>query len=191
MIGNQPPIEESALDWLEENIKPEMSVFEYGSGSSTLFFGRRVDEVTSVECYPEKYEQYKDILKKKINNYNSGCRTFSYTLIKPEENEKPFPYSHESYGSIDEEFADFHFKRFVNSIKEYRNHYFDIVLINARSRSSCIRTAVPKVKKGGLIILNDSERYEYQDAIEQFLKKYPHQEFGEDIRKTSIWTIDD
>ena len=50
-------------------------------------------------------------------------------------------------------------------------------------------TAIPKVKEGGCIIVNDSERYVYQNAIELFLKEHPHQEFGEGGRKTGIWII--
>jgi hypothetical protein len=35
--------------FLEERLKPEMSIFEYGSGNSTLFFASRVKLVVSVE----------------------------------------------------------------------------------------------------------------------------------------------
>ena len=48
------PIEPDAFDWIEEYIKPNMSVFEYGSGPSTEYFSDRAKKVISVECYPEK-----------------------------------------------------------------------------------------------------------------------------------------
>jgi hypothetical protein len=47
----------------------------------------------------------------------------------------------------------------------------------------------PKIKKGGIIILNDSERYVYSDAIKLFLKKYPGNWFGRGKRKTTIYEI--
>ena len=180
-----PWIEEEAIEWLEEQVRPGMKVFEYGTGGSTLFFARRTKEVVSVECYPEKYEKFTHLLKQKMKS----SFKVSLNLVPPVEDPKPFPYSHESYNSFDEEFIHLSLKEYVNFIKEYGNKFFDIVLISGRARASCIRAAVPKVKPGGLLILNDSERYEYQDAIELFLKKYPHQEFSEDIRKTGIWTI--
>jgi len=171
------PIEPEAAEWVEGYIKPDMNVFEYGSGPSTAYFSDRARKIISVECYPEKFEMHK--------RYSSSLMQ----LIAPTENPKPFPYSHESYSSTDKEFAHLSFKKYVNHIKKHRNGFFDIVFINGRSRASCIMTAVPKIKKDGILILNDSERYEYKNAIELFLKEYPHQLFGEGTRKTGIWTI--
>ena len=180
-------ITEDAVEWLESHTKPEMKVFEYGSGTSTLYFARRVKEVISVECYANRYEENTRLLKAK--SVNSSFK-ITINLVESVEDPKPFPYSHESYNSTDEKFINLSLEGYVNHIKEYKNEFFDIILINGRSRASCIRTAIPKIKPGGLLILNDSERYEYQNAMELFLKKYPHQEFGEDTRKTGIWTID-
>lgn len=184
---NTPPIEFAAIKWIKEHINSKMVVFEYGSGSSTLFFAHRVKEIISVECYPERY------CKNEGSFNNSTFLKFTspirYVLIEPIKDETPFPYSHESFGSVDKNYEYHNFKDYVEFIKSFRNKYFDIVFINGRSRASCIRTSVPKIKSGGFLILNDSERYEYQDAIELFLKKYPHRMFGEGIRKTGIWTI--
>ena len=43
------PIEEDAFKWVEKYIKPDMNVFEYGSGGSTLYFGNNVQLVVSIE----------------------------------------------------------------------------------------------------------------------------------------------
>lgn len=170
------PIEPKAAEWVEDYIGPNMVVFEYGSGQSTIYFANRVKKVITIELCTEKFEKYKQ--------YNP--HTY---FVLPIKEERVFPYSHESYGTTDKEFEYYNFEKYVNSIKKFRNNYFDIVFINGRSRASCIMTVIPKVKKGGIIILNDSERYVYQDAKELFLKEYPHQEFGEGTRKTSIWNL--
>src|SRR5882757_1229120 len=39
----------SAIDRLKEIVRPDMSVFEYGSGGSTLFWASRVKTVVSIE----------------------------------------------------------------------------------------------------------------------------------------------
>src|SRR5437773_261769 len=39
----------AAIDFLEDFLQPEMTVCEYGSGGSTLFFSRRVKAVYSIE----------------------------------------------------------------------------------------------------------------------------------------------
>ena len=173
------PIEFKDTEWFEKHIKPDMKIFEYGSGSSTAYFASKVSQVVSVECYPERYNKNQNMINSSVH----------YKLIEPIKDSKPFPYSHESYGSVDDEFAHFSFENYVNYIKEYSDRFFDIILINGRARASCIRAAVPKTKLGGYIILNDSERYVYQNAIELFLKEYPHQKFGEGVRKTGIWEI--
>lgn len=37
------------IDFLEARLDPSLSVFEYGSGLSTIWYARRVDEVVGVE----------------------------------------------------------------------------------------------------------------------------------------------
>src|SRR5438270_13938588 len=39
----------AAIDFLETFLEPHMSVCEYGSGGSTVFFARRVESVVSIE----------------------------------------------------------------------------------------------------------------------------------------------
>src|SRR5262245_16177519 len=46
----------SAIDFLEGFLKPNMAVFEYGSGGSTVFFARRVKSVLSVEDNSQWFE---------------------------------------------------------------------------------------------------------------------------------------
>src|SRR5205085_3754312 len=42
-----------AIDFLEKFLRPEMRVFEFGSGGSTIFFARRCANVKSVEDHPD------------------------------------------------------------------------------------------------------------------------------------------
>lgn len=39
----------AAIDFLAERLKPELTLFEYGSGSSTHYFASRVKQVSSIE----------------------------------------------------------------------------------------------------------------------------------------------
>uniref|UniRef100_A0A832LJD7 FkbM family methyltransferase n=1 Tax=Ignavibacterium album TaxID=591197 RepID=A0A832LJD7_9BACT len=48
-----------AIDFLKERLNKNMTVFEYGSGSSTLFFAKRVKEIISVETDKQWYEKIK------------------------------------------------------------------------------------------------------------------------------------
>lgn len=44
-----PWITYPAIDFLERRVRPEMSIFEFGSGNSTLWWAERVASVTAVE----------------------------------------------------------------------------------------------------------------------------------------------
>ena len=45
------------IDFLKERLSRHHSVFEYGSGFSTLFFAKRTEEITSVECNKEWFDK--------------------------------------------------------------------------------------------------------------------------------------
>ncbi|WP_254563464.1 class I SAM-dependent methyltransferase [Oscillatoria sp. HE19RPO] len=58
--GNPTPwMTYPAIAFLEKRIKPEMTVFEYGSGNSTLWWAERVKFVISCEHNRQWYEQVK------------------------------------------------------------------------------------------------------------------------------------
>src|SRR5689334_13154235 len=46
----------AAIDFLQDYLKPDMVVCEYGSGGSTLFFARRAKSVFSIEDNPRWFE---------------------------------------------------------------------------------------------------------------------------------------
>jgi len=49
----------SFIDFITERLDKEFSVFEFGSGNSTLFFAKRVKQVSSVEHNSEWYNKLK------------------------------------------------------------------------------------------------------------------------------------
>ena len=44
---------------------------------------------------------------------------------------------------------------------DYLDEYFDIILVDGRNRNKCMQSAIPKLKKGGVLILDNSERDYY------------------------------
>ena len=70
---------------------------------------------------------------------------------------KPLPKNVEIfYKNLDVDYTYF--------IKEYKE-YFDVVIIDGRKRNECIKNCLLSVKKNGIIILDDSERIEYEEGI--------------------------
>ena len=55
----------AAIDFLEGFLRPSMTVCEYGSGGSTIFFSRRTKAVLSIEDNPKWYELVSKRLQEK------------------------------------------------------------------------------------------------------------------------------
>ena len=62
----RPFIPHDAFSWFEEYIKPDMRIFEYGSGMSTLWFGKNATEVIAVE----NSKLWFDTVNEKLKTHN-------------------------------------------------------------------------------------------------------------------------
>lgn len=186
----QPWITFDAIQHLEEKVEPIHKVFEFGSGGSTLFFLKRCQVVVTVEHDAEWFILLKKLIEdKQITNW------VGY-LVEPERGdlvESPCVSNpdHYSSGGV----GDFNFRKYVSSIDSYPDEYFDIILVDGRSRPACIKHAVPKLKKGGLIILDNADRSYYNGPeIKKILNEYalvlsekgasPYVQF---FTQTNIW----
>jgi precorrin-6B methylase 2 len=56
--------------FLQERLKNEMSIFEYGSGNSTIYLSTKVAKICSLEHDKSWYEKMKYLLSKNVNYYH-------------------------------------------------------------------------------------------------------------------------
>lgn len=148
---DRPWITFQAKVFLDTILNKEMQVFEYGSGSSTLYFSRRVNKIYSVENDKKWFEYLNDYLEqKKVNNVVSSLFE---AIACPNENK--------IYGSTSSEYKNADFKEYVTAIDAFPDENFDIILVDGRARNACIKHALPKLKKGGWLIVDNSERKDY------------------------------
>ena len=61
-------------------------------------------------------------------------------------------------------------------ITHYPKKYFDIVIVDGRDRVKCITSSIARVKKGGMLIVDNSEREYYQAGID-LLKDWNRMDF--------------
>lgn len=149
-----------AIERLEASVKRGDKVFEYGGGGSTLFFLGRGAEVTTIE-----HDQgWFDVLGQKIG----ADRAWAGRLIRPERRSSSAPCDPADpalFGTSDEALKDFDFRAYVQAIQSHPDGQFDVVCVDGRSRPACLALARSKVKRGGLLVLDNAERETYARAV--------------------------
>ena len=55
---------------------------------------------------------------------------------------------------------------YASVIDRFPDGYFGLVFVDGRSRPSCVKHSIPKIKSGGFLILDDADRNYYKRAKE-------------------------
>jgi predicted O-methyltransferase YrrM len=138
----------ASIIFLTGRIKKDFSVFEYGSGNSTIWFGENAGKVVAVEHDEDWYKKMRKIIAETKNVTYSHC---------------------ELKGS-----------KYVDEIFKYENE-FDMIVIDGRERVECSKNVLKPLKKGGVIIWDNSDRTEYQEGYDYLFKN--------GFRKIDFWGI--
>jgi hypothetical protein len=158
-VDDQTPwISFNAIEFLKKIVRPDMCVFEYGSGGSTMFWISRVQELVSVEHDRSWYS----ILEEKLDRLS--VQNIQYILAEADADPRFFEKDFKNPGhyiSSDPGYAGKNFERYAKSIDVYPDQYFDIIVVDGRARPSCIQQGLPKLKKNGWLIIDNTERRYY------------------------------
>jgi hypothetical protein len=180
----RPWITFEATRILEARLSPRARVFEYGSGGSTLFFGRRVADVVSVEHDRGWLEATRSAV--------AGLAGVELILAEPRPPEND---AEAAYTSSDPAFAGQTFVDYVTAVDRYANHHFDVLLVDGRARVHAFFRAEAKVRVGGLVILDDSERPTCRGALDAAAAagwleqgRFGPKPFGQKFGRTTVWT---
>jgi FkbM family methyltransferase len=150
-----------AIRFLQDIIGKDSRVFEYGAGGSSMFFGKRVEELVSVEhdkTWFETTQVAMQDLQRQFGTQWTGILAEAEPHNPPADGSPADPLA---YTSADENFSGQTFHRYAEAIDAYPDEYFDVVLIDGRARPSCFLHAMTKVKIGGYVILDNAERDSY------------------------------
>jgi predicted O-methyltransferase YrrM len=129
--ATEPWLTPEAVRFLEGWLKPTDRALEFGAGRSTLWFAARVNSLTSVEHNPEWYERVKELIQTR------GVQ--NVMLLN-----KSIEGSPAEYARVAEQFAD---------------ESLDFVLVDGRLRDVCANACLPKLKAGGLLVLDNADVY--------------------------------
>jgi hypothetical protein len=170
--SRRPWITFSAAEFLDDwtaSAPDQFSVFEYGSGGSTLYWLDRGARVVSIEHDAHWYAQMQRLLPA-----HSGV---DYRLVPPQSEERAhFDRSDPRLGhSDDPAYAQSTFIGYASQIDAYPDLSFDIVLVDGRARPTCLAHAIPKARH--LIVLDNADRSYYLARTQRLLAGFEHQMF--------------
>jgi hypothetical protein len=127
-----------AIEYLNNIDFTDKSVFEYGSGNSSIYWAGVSKNVISIEDDEDWHRSVSNSLKKNQD-----------ILLKKDK------------------------KEYVESILQFTNDNFDLVIIDGKYRIECAKQAVSSIKSDGIIILDNSDRKE-----EEIAAKYIRENFN-------------
>ncbi len=134
------------VDELARSVGEGSRVFEYGGGGSTLWFLDQGADVVTVE----HHEAWADALRRDV-------RHDRWTLLAV---------------PVDD---DGSFDTYVAAIDAYPDDSFDVVVVDGRERARCVRAAAPKVRPGGILVVDDVDRERYAAALHEV--DWPREDF--------------
>lgn len=139
-----------AISYLARSLRPGDRVWEWGSGASTVWLVRHRAKVTSIENEPEWAEEVQ-----------TRCPGSDIRLIPGRDAGECQAEQEREY----EVFRNLYYDDYLAAIDLEPEESLDVVIVDGCCRIECVRRAVPKVRQGGLIVLDDTERPYLTDQL--------------------------
>lgn len=178
-----PWLSPSSVRFLRDYLTKEMSGLEFGSGISTLFIAPKVKQLISIEHNKEWFEMISNRFK------NEGITNVDYRFIAQNDSnqfsEKTFEMTEKLGFDVRKDYVNYYL-----TVESIADNSLDFLLVDGRARPECLYYALPKMKKNGLVILDNSERAHYKIAFE-FMNKYPVYTTTNGLTDTTFWFLND
>lgn len=159
-------------DVVSEGLPKGAEVFEFGGGGSTHWLIAQGAKVTTVENDVAWFTRINSDLQARARIILCEARTA---------------------GNIRSQVDGRYYDAYVAAIDSFDDDSFDLVIVDGRARLECCQAAFPKVKPGGRLLLDDSQRPRYSAAAELFagwqrvdVRGLKRRETA--VVQTSIWT---
>jgi len=134
---NEPWISPGAVRFCDAHLKPGQAGLEWGSGRSTRWYARRLSKLLSIEYDPYWHRKVSRMIRDQLG---AECRLIAldHPLSEPTRRDyDPLP----AYVAVAGEFAD---------------ESLDFVVVDGHYRTACIKQVLPKLKIGGLLLVDDT-----------------------------------
>ena len=177
---NRPWTTPASILFFDEVLTKDMIGLEYGSGRSTMYFASKLKKLVSIEHYEEWYTKVEKQLKA------NQIANVEYHLVLKQNTPDKTDDSDVELNKLAGKEPRTDFANYYNKVNEYNDAYFDFVLIDGRAREKCGLNAIPKLKSGGIFVLDNSERPRY-NPLHEALETWPKVETTTGLTNTTIW----
>ena len=169
MVSRRPWWPYPVIEYVGSNLRAAARVFEYGGGGSTLWLR---DRGATVTCVEHDQHWHRELAKNLGSDVLLRVPSDTGTLRGAE-----------NAGFFDD---------YVETINQFEDESLDLVVIDGRARVACALAARSKVRPGGMLLLDDSDRKRYLPAIEALVTWNRFRERGLKpgllVAETSVWT---
>lgn len=125
-----------AINMVDGLLRLDFRAFEWGSGGSTTWIGSRVQSLVTVE----DKGVWKNNVEKAVTLLGLADKvTVRQEIFCDKEPHEP--------GCT-----------YADCINEFENESFDAIFIDGKERIACVKNAIPKLKPGGILVIDNSEK---------------------------------
>lgn len=156
-----------AIDFLSRAITPDLSVFEYGGGNSTLWWSGQVRHVSTVE-HDRDFTRY--LTEQTPTNLDIRCLEDGAEIpVSLQDMAAAAPQLHEperTPKALRSGQINLGFEAYALSLLNPIEPPHDIVVIDGMARNLCTWAAIQHFRRRGFIVFDNSDRDTYQTAYD-------------------------
>ena len=78
---------------------------------------------------------------------------------------------------------------YPGAIADFAADSFDLICVDGRMRNACVQAAIPQLRRGGMLLLDNSDRDRYAPSFE-LLKDWHREDFSNSEWQTSLFCDD-
>lgn len=138
---DEPSLTPQSVELLERLLRPTDVGVEWGSGNTTAWFAKRTTHLTSFESLPPYYEQVAANLRAQ------GLTNVDYRLFD------------QDFDDYEGDETAMHESPYVRGARAFGDETLDYALIDSIPRGCLCASVIPKLKPGGLLILDNANWY--------------------------------
>jgi len=137
--SDEPWIAPGAVRFCIEHLDRQGIGLEWGSGRSTIWFGERLKSLISVEHDLHWHSK----IKRQLEGKGYANVDYRYVPLNHDRSEPTVPY----YENLPD---------YVRVAEECLDESLDFVVVDGHYRQACILAALPKIKTGGLLLVDNT-----------------------------------